>query len=763
MRHLRLYSILFLSTVLLAACIDEGWHESSDEDSLATSAAVTNVTPSDTSVASLDAMEVLEETPLVEPSPSELYLAKFTSGAAQKDVLVYLPPGYDDNSDAYPVIFFYHGEGGKGVVQNVTNQAVGTGNGTQTNFPGTFVASGYYRVLYSSVIVKVNGVEVARGRANGTLAGAGVGGTMAHQSANGAFTIQFNAAPASGAAVTIDYQRTEIFETGLPSFLNRGDEPPGVIILAPQITSTDYSPTNDFDHLKTFAAATFRINPNRVYLTGLSRGGRGTRLILIARYAQIAATLTATADYVNLVWTNYTNIGTMWIHGTADTTLPDRTYDVLSGAGAQSLNIYPRTRNFWGVGHNATLWNTHIYNRKERTDATGTADFDYVRWLKKHSIDLNERAELFVEYAEHSGLIEDHREASIQVNLLAAGAHKTNLLARLSALKATIDDGGRRFLIDLGVATHQTPGYNNLTSCATGQSISGLVDDQGSASSHGFSVVTQSATTNLQALIQSNRGNATYFGLARTANADGCVLGAGTGVYKLTGLDNAKTYSLRFHHNEGSPDFAAKAEISIKIGTTIQTQYSAGNTLQYVELENVVPSSGQIQFEAKRNVDRDVFLTVIEVFEHSSDGKLTLTPAMVVQESGAGNAGMLVDEQALAGDPRDGAAGQPTQTWASGTQSQLPANAYIDLGQEMDLSDVDLFDANGTEASRDDEWVVSVGTPGNWTVVATESCDNYLTWKRHTVDVRTRYVRLTNRVAFIRMNEVVLYGSPATP
>ncbi len=135
---------------------------------------------------------------------------------------------------------------------------------------------------------------------------------------------------------------------------------------------------------------------------------------------------------------------------------------------------------------------------------------------------------------------------------------------------------------------------------------------------------------------------------------------------------------------------------------------------------------------------------------------------MVVQESGAGNAGMLVDEQALAGDPRDGVAGQPTQNWASGTQSQLPTNAYIDLGQEMDLSDIYLFDANGDNTSRTDDWVVSVGTPGSWTEVATESCNNYLVWKRHPVAVRTRYVRLTNRAAYIRMNEVVLYGSPAT-
>lgn len=728
---------------------------------------VTNTTPSDTQFAYLNAIEIIEETETPPgPNGSSLYFDTFTSGGSPKDVLVYLPPGYDPGIGDYPVIFYYHGEGGKGVVQSVTNQAVGTGNGTQTSFSGNFVASGYYRVLYSSVIVKVNGVEVARGRADGTIEGDGVGGEMAHQAANGAFAIEFDAAPASGAAITIAYQRSEIFETGLPNFLNLGDEPPGVIILAPQITSTDFSAPNDFDDLKDFAAG-FQINPNRVYVTGLSRGGRGTRLILIARYPEIAATVTGTSDYEGFTWPNYTNIGTMWIHGTADTRLPNETYEILSQAGAVVLNISARVRNFWGVGHSLTLWNTNLYNRKERTDANGTADFDYVRWLKKHSIDLSERAALFVEYAEHTRLIEDHREAAIQVGLLPAGAHKTSLLARLSNLKASIDGGGRRFLIDLGVTTQQTPGYNNVTSCATGQSVSGLVDDQSNASSYGFSVVTQSVASGQQAVVQSNRGNGTYFGLAKTANIDGCVLGAGTGIYKLTGLNGARTYSLRFHHNEGSANYTAKAEISIKIGTTTRTQYSAGNTLKYVEFKDLVPSSGEIQFEAKRNVDRDVYLTVIEVFENPSsvggpNGKLTLTPAMVVQESGAGSAGMLVDEQALSGDPRDGAAGQPTQAWSSGGHSDMPANAYIDLGQEMDLTDIYLFDTNGNEPTRSDEWVVSVGTPGNWTVVATESCNSYLTWKRHPVAVRTRYVRLTNRVAFVRISEVVLYGSPAT-
>jgi hypothetical protein len=147
----------------------------------------------------------------------------------------------------------------------------------------------------------------------------------------------------------------------------------------------------------------------------------------------------------------------------------------------------------------------------------------------------------------------------------------------------------------------------------------------------------------------------------------------------------------------------------------------------------------------------------------SEAGKLALAPFMVVQESGDGDAWMLIDEQTLAGDPRDGTAGQPSQAWISGTHGQMPASAYIDLGQEVDLTDIYLFDTSGNDTARDDEWVVSVGAPGSWTLVASESCDKHLAWKRHPVSVRTRYVRVTNRVAYVRMAEVVLYGSLETP
>ncbi|HZG74547.1 MAG TPA: hypothetical protein VEZ72_01700, partial [Paenibacillus sp.] len=50
----------------------------------------------------------------------------------------------------------------------------------------------------------------------------------------------------------------------------------------------------------------------------------------------------------------------------------------------------------------------------------------------------------------------------------------------------------------------------------------------------------------------------------------------------------------------------------------------------------------------------------------ASGVKLALSTSMVVNESGRGDAGMLVDEQSTAGDPKNGTGGSPTTTWFPG-------------------------------------------------------------------------------------------------
>lgn len=141
----------------------------------------------------------------------------------------------------------------------------------------------------------------------------------------------------------------------------------------------------------------------------------------------------------------------------------------------------------------------------------------------------------------------------------------------------------------------------------------------------------------------------------------------------------------------------------------------------------------------------------------SGSAKITLNSSMITNESGKGDATMLVDEQTLAGDPKNGTGGAPSQAWfPSWTASDYPASAYIDLGQTYNLTDVYLRDVNASG-----NFIVETGTPGSWTTQFTDALSLYNTWNAHPLTVATRYVRVTMANANANMAEIVLYGSAA--
>jgi hypothetical protein len=131
--------------------------------------------------------------------------------------------------------------------------------------------------------------------------------------------------------------------------------------------------------------------------------------------------------------------------------------------------------------------------------------------------------------------------------------------------------------------------------------------------------------------------------------------------------------------------------------------------------------------------------------------KLTLTPAMVTNESGLGNAGMMVDEQVLAGDPREyNGGGAPTTVWAPGN---VTASAYIDLGQTYTIDRIYIRDMNAVG-----DLTIQAGSPGNWTTIDTDTLAPYLTWNQHLVNTSTRYLRFTRANGNSNFSEVVVYG-----
>jgi len=139
--------------------------------------------------------------------------------------------------------------------------------------------------------------------------------------------------------------------------------------------------------------------------------------------------------------------------------------------------------------------------------------------------------------------------------------------------------------------------------------------------------------------------------------------------------------------------------------------------------------------------------------------KIVLTPEMVINEAGQGDAGLLVDEQTLAGDPRAGQGGKPETVWYLKQQPvYYPLVALIDLGVEHRLTDVYLYDMHGKM-----KLTVEYGEPFNFKPLFVDDLGAYMRWNHHRVDVTTRYIRVTAPGQGGRMSEIVLYGTATGP
>ncbi|MFD0671977.1 discoidin domain-containing protein, partial [Cohnella sp. GCM10027633] len=169
--------------------------------------------------------------------------------------------------------------------------------------------------------------------------------------------------------------------------------------------------------------------------------------------------------------------------------------------------------------------------------------------------------------------------------------------------------------------------------------------------------------------------------------------------------------------------------------------------------------------------DFNAQVSEIVVYGVPISAKIALSPAMVKNETGYGNATRLVDEQTAAGDPKNGAGGAPGTFWFGAWEdphnplnTTYPIYAYLDLGREYYLTDVYLYDFNdgGAWDNYDAAFNVYTGSPGNWTAAFNAMHTYSNTWKSASLDsVKTRYVRVEMSQLAAIMSELVLYGSPA--
>ncbi|MBL0740468.1 fibronectin type III domain-containing protein [Chryseolinea lacunae] len=139
-------------------------------------------------------------------------------------------------------------------------------------------------------------------------------------------------------------------------------------------------------------------------------------------------------------------------------------------------------------------------------------------------------------------------------------------------------------------------------------------------------------------------------------------------------------------------------------------------------------------------------------------GKLTLTASMI---SGDGNPTALLDEQTLAGDPAGGTGGATSTAWFNGWNSaSYPARATLNFGTTATLSAIYLRDVNDQGT-----FTVEVGSPGNWSTVATDNLTGYMSWNQHSVNASSQYLRFTMGSYSSNVSEVVIYGclGPVVP
>lgn len=144
-----------------------------------------------------------------------------------------------------------------------------------------------------------------------------------------------------------------------------------------------------------------------------------------------------------------------------------------------------------------------------------------------------------------------------------------------------------------------------------------------------------------------------------------------------------------------------------------------------------------------------------------------------------GDPGLLLDEQAAAGDPRAGYRPDLTTVWNTIFNPHVNA-AIIDLGAVYRIERIYLYDTHGVAGGTDGDFTVTAGSASSgWTnTLISDPMPFWKVWKGFPNDptndggffvddptlelgVVTRYLRLVNPTGYVGMPEIVVYGKRA--
>jgi len=149
---------------------------------------------------------------------------------------------------------------------------------------------------------------------------------------------------------------------GIAGFLDDGHDLP-FIVVSPQCPADSHWTLHveALNALLSDVTARYRIDEDRVYLTGMSLGGAGTWMLAGVYPERFAAIAPVSARIVPLPLPRLLNLAIWAFHGETDDVIPvseaQRTVDALHAMGGNvKLTVYP------GVGHDA--W-PQVYNNPE--------------------------------------------------------------------------------------------------------------------------------------------------------------------------------------------------------------------------------------------------------------------------------------------------------------------------------------------------------------------------------------------------------------
>ncbi|PTY36527.1 hypothetical protein BGP77_04315 [Saccharospirillum sp. MSK14-1] len=158
-------------------------------------------------------------------------------------------------------------------------------------------------------------------------------------------------------------------------------------------------------------------------------------------------------------------------------------------------------------------------------------------------------------------------------------------------------------------------------------------------------------------------------------------------------------------------------------------------------------------FDGKQRHDGAPDIGAYEYGTALVEGKMDLSNASVTAlNDWTTNAVGLIDEQTAAGDPRNGNGQDVVSNFVSNRGDQA-ISALIDLGQPHSLNDICFYDRNGHSDMR-----IETGAEGNWTVAVSDALDTYRQWRCQSVNVSSRYIKVTLDNGLASMPEIVLYG-----